>query len=322
MAFFGLFLVIVVSGSSRNYRDRELKTSTYIYTGGVSKGKQNGYGICRYNNGNTFYGYWKMGYKHGLGRMVYADGTMEFGTWKDGVYIKPKGRQFKVGQKVYGIDAAKYQKRIDWTALSLRADKNGVVKGGNVSGAKFVQPVLFALVKSTEGITIKDPTFSRNFAQAKRCGIIRGAYHFLSVNSPVEDQAKFFIKNTPLVHGDLPPVLDLEIDRNTMARDHARVVAMAKKWLQLVEKHYGVKPIIYTYDNYYKLYLKGHGLDKYDYWIARYGAEPSSRQWEIWQFTDKGKVSGINHAVDIDLFKGDYAKLRKYVKTKGIPSRF
>lgn len=306
----------LMAGSSRSTHQGKLETERYSYTGCVCEGKQNGYGVCRYHNGNVYYGYWNMGYKEGLGRMIFADGTMDFGRWRRGTLAKDRNKKFKVGKRVYGIDAAKYQKQIDWTRLSLRARRDGVVTNGK--SGKYLQPVLFALVKSTEGTTIVDPTFKRNFAQAKRVGIIRGAYHFLSVNSPVEKQVKFFIANTPLEKGDLPPVLDLEISKSTMQKQHKKVISMAKKWLKLVEKHYGVKPIIYTYNNYYNDYIKGHGLDNYDYWIARYGAEPSARHWEIWQFTDKGVATGIDHAVDIDLFRGDYASLRNYVKTKGI----
>lgn len=313
---FLLPLASLTAGSAGSTTQGRLETGRYVYTGGVCDGKQNGYGVCRYHNGNTYYGYWKMGYKDGLGRMVFADGTMDFGRWRQGTLPKNKNKKFKVGKKVYGIDAAKYQKQIDWTKLSLRARRDGVVTNGK-SGS-FLQPVLFALVKSTEGVTIVDPMFKRNFREAKRVGIVRGAYHFLSVSSPVEQQVKYFIANTPLEKGDLPPVLDLEISKTTMQKQHKKVISMAKKWLKLVEKHYGVKPIIYTYNNYYNDYIKGLGLDDYDYWIARYGAEPSARHWEIWQFTDKGTATGINHAVDIDLFRGDYADLLKYVKEKGI----
>lgn len=297
--------------------DGELKESNYTYYGGVSHGKQHGYGVCRYKNGNVYYGYWNMGYKEGLGRMEFADGTMDFGTWRRGTLAKPAGRNFKVGRQCYGIDVAKYQKKIDWTKLQLYANANGTVSPSKTKKARYRQPVLFALMKSTEGVTVVDPYFERNFREAKRCGIIRGAYHYLSINSSVEEQVQYFIANTPLEPGDLPPVLDLEIRKSLMENKQTRdkVVAMAKKWLREVEKYYGVKPIIYTYNNYYINYLRGCGLDDYDYWIARYSTEePSARHWEIWQFTDKGRTPGIAHNVDINRFRGSYAELRKYVR--------
>ena len=95
--------------------DGELRTSRYVYTGGVTDGKQNGFGICRYTNGNVYAGHWNMGYKEGLGRMEFADGTMDFGMWRQGILTPPKGRKFKPGERCSGIDVAKYQKKIDWT---------------------------------------------------------------------------------------------------------------------------------------------------------------------------------------------------------------
>lgn len=312
--FFAVTAMFVFAVASRA---AVIKGDGYVYDGAVTAGQPDGYGVCRYDNGTTYYGLWSKGKRNGLGRLRFADCTFEFGLWKNGVYQPVKGQKFIAGRSCYGIDVSKYQKTVDWTALSLPANAVGKVLPSGTA-TPYRQPVLFALMKSTQGATVKDPTFERNFAQARRCGIIRGAYHFLSVLSPVKQQAAEFIANTPLESGDLPPVLDLEIDKATMQRDHAKVVAMAKEWLNIIEKHYGVKPIIYTYNNYYIDYLRGHGLDNYDYWIARYGAEPTARHWEIWQFTETGRAAGINHAVDINVFRGNYRDLLDYVKLKGI----
>lgn len=309
-------LCLSADSASRPYQG-ELRTSRYVYTGSISGGKQHGFGICRYTNGNIYTGYWNKGYKEGLGRIEFADGSMDFGIWRQGILEAPKGRRFSVGKRCYGIDVSKYQKRIDWTNLALKARADGTISATG-KNMKYLQPVLFALIKSTEGVTVKDPYFDRNFAGAKAAGIIRGAYHYLSITSPVEKQVEFFIENTPLEKGDFPPVLDLEISKKTMKEHHAKVCEMALKWLKAVEKHYGVKPVVYTYENYYKDYLKGRGFDEYDFWIARYGAEPSARRWEIWQLTDKCFCSGMNHKVDLDRFRGSYSELKEYLKNKGI----
>ena len=294
-----------------------IKGHGYVYEGAVSAGVPDGYGICRYDNGTAYYGFWSNGRRCGLGRMQFADDTFEFGIWRNGVYQPVKGQKFVPGRQCYGIDVSKYQKEVEWTRLSLPANASGKVLPSNRK-TLYRQPVLFAMMKSTQGTTLKDPAFERNFAQARRCGLIRGAYHFLSVHTPAVRQAAEFIANTPLEAGDLPPVLDLEIDKATMRRDHAKVVRMAKEWLRIIEAHYGVKPIVYTYNNYYIDYLRGHGLDGYDYWIARYGAKPTARHWEIWQFTETGRAAGIDHAVDINVFRGNYRDLLNYVKQNGI----
>lgn len=318
----------------------DLVTKRYSYTGGVTDGKQNGFGVCRYTNGDVYSGYWNMGYKEGMGRLVKANGDVEFGTWNHGVLV-PSSARFDAGDFCYGLDVSKYQQTIDWERMYLAANVNGYVPSVGqgqlkvTSKAKkkgrrrarnrvtvipepYRQPVSFVIMKSTQGTTIVDPQFARNFAEAKRVGIIRGAYHFLSTSASAEEQAAFFIANTPLEKGDFPPVLDFEISKSIMNVDHAKVVKMAKIWLNIVEAHYGVKPIIYTYDNYYRDYLKGHGFDGYDYWIARYGSEPTSYHWMMWQFTDKGWCEGIKHRVDIDVFKGNFKEFRNYVHRKGV----
>ena len=40
--------------------------------------------------------------------------------------------------------------------------------------------------------------------------------------------------------------------------------------------------------------------------------------FEIWQYSEKGNVGGINAPTDLDIFMGDYAEFTKYVAEKGI----
>ena len=306
-------LLILCSASPA--RVGELRTDRYVYTGGIDHGKQHGFGICRYTNGNVYSGHWNHAYKEGLGLMEFADGTMEFGRWRRGTLQRKSGTNFNVGQTVYGLDVSKYQKNIKWKQLALPASARGkLTKTGT-----YLQPVLFMVVKSTQGTSLRNEYFERQFHGARDHGIIRGAYHFLSPSGSGRSQARYFIQNTPLEKCDMPPVLDLEINRNVMLRDHSRIVAIAKEWLEEVESYYGVKPIIYTYDSYYRDYLHGHGFDDYDFWIASYSREPRFRHCVIWQFSQTGKAHGIGHAVDLNVFRGgDYSDFKEYVRRKGI----
>lgn len=310
-------LAVLISAVSASVKT--VTRDAYTYEGGVSGNKFNGFGVCRYRNGNVYAGFWDNDFKSGLGKMIYADGTIDFGNWKRGRLETPRGQNFRPGKAVYGIDVAKYQGRIDWTVLGLRCDASGKVltQGGT---DRFLQPVMFAFMKSTQGVSIIDPWFKRNFSEAGRVGIVRGAYHFFTPGADARAQAEYFIANTPLEIGDLPPVLDLEIDAKVMKSQHKQIIKKAKEWCRIIEKHYGCKPIIYTYDNYYREYIKGHGLDHYDCWLARYRADPpTAKHWEFWQFTDKGRTRGIsNHTVDIDKFNGNYHQFLKYLKKKGV----
>jgi lysozyme len=53
---------------------------------------------------------------------------------------------------------------------------------------------------------------------------------------------------------DLPPVLDIEVIGNPGA---AKLRQNIRIWLNVVEKHYGMKPIIYSYIDFYEKYIYG-----------------------------------------------------------------
>jgi len=75
----------------------------------------------------------------------------------------------------------------------------------------------------------------------------------------------------------------------------------------MVEAHYGVKPIIYTYVNFYSNYLDGE-FDDYPLWVAHYLEKDRpriTRPWLFWQHNERGRVNGILNPVDFNVFNGD-----------------
>jgi lysozyme len=161
----------------------------------------------------------------------------------------------------------------------------------------------FAVIKATEGLTRVDWQFRRNWRKAKENGMPRGAYHFFLANKSGIKQADNFINTVKLEKGDLPPVLDVE---DTYGVKTADVVKRVKEFLYAVERHYGVKPIIYTGADFYKKYL-GDEFDDYPLWVAHYIQKNKpriNRPWVFWQHSEKGRVNGITAAVDFNVFHG------------------
>ncbi len=72
----------------------------YLYAGGWSNGKRNGYGDAIYGNGDSYYGEWKDDAYSGVGRYRYSNGDIYDGEWSDnlpngeGQYIS---KTFKYG---------------------------------------------------------------------------------------------------------------------------------------------------------------------------------------------------------------------------------
>lgn len=114
----------------------------------------------------------------------------------------------------------------------------------------------FVIIKATEGKSYVDPSCDTFFQQALKLGKKLGVYHFANnSDNTAEEEANWFINNTKGYIGKAIPVLDWE---DNVKSD----VAWALKWLQLVEKAYGCKPLIYmsestvnSYDIYILLYL-------------------------------------------------------------------
>ena len=198
------------------------------------------------------------------------------------------------GYEVRGIDISHYQERINWEKL----------RNASIGDA----PISFVFIKATEGSDWLDGYFNRNFANAKRNDLIRGAYHFFVPGVSPRKQADYYLSIVQLEPGDLPPVLDVEKIGNLTPAQLRRDV---KIWLDTVEKEYQVKPIIYTGYKFKIDYLNTPEFDAYPYWIAHYYVNKLEYKgkWAFWQYTDRGRISGIKDFVDCNIFNGTVEEL-------------
>ena len=209
---------------------------------------------------------------------------------------------------VPGIDVSHWDAGIDWPKV-------------RATGQRYV------FAKATEGINYKDDTFKDNWFGAKSAGLLRGAYHFFRCNVDAKKQADYFIDFVKAVKddGELPPVLDLETN-DGMTKE--KIVVAAKVWLDRVEAAFGKKPIIYSGQYFLQDYLVQPGggpppwAKDYPLWLAQYpnqfveGAKPFLPRgwfnWSFWQYSDKGRINGINAAVDMNFFNGTLEELYKF----------
>jgi lysozyme len=198
------------------------------------------------------------------------------------------------GYEVRGIDISHYQGRVNWEKL----------RNASIGDA----PISFVFIKATEGSDLLDGDFNRNFANAKRNDLIRGAYHFFVPGVSPRKQADYYLSIAQLEPGDLPPVLDVEKIGNLTPAQLRRDV---KIWLDTVEKEYQVKPIIYTGYKFKIDYLNTPEFDAYPYWIAHYYVDKLEYKgkWAFWQHTDCGRISGIKGFVDCNIFNGTVEEL-------------
>lgn len=202
-----------------------------------------------------------------------------------------------VGFEVRGIDISHYQRRIDWAKL----------KESELGG----HPLRFVICKATEGVTIQDINFQDNITQARRMNIITGAYHFYIPGSNARRQAQYYINKVKLQKGDLPPILDVE---KTGSLSDRQLQDDVLTWLEIIEKHYGVRPIIYASYDFKRTHLNTPILNQYPFWVARYYKDELGYEgdWKMWQYTDIGEVDGISGKVDCNVFNGTLHDLLQF----------
>lgn len=193
-----------------------------------------------------------------------------------------------------GVDVSSYQADIDMNKLKD-------------------QDIQFVYIKATEGSSTQDARFAENWENAKNAGLLSGAYHFFSYDSEGRTQAENFIKTVgPDLKGRLLPVVDVEYygDKEQNPPEKADVVRELKVYLELVEKEYGIKPVIYTRSDLYKKYLKGE-FDDYKKWMSSLYTPLTwnyKDDWYIWQYLNRGELEGYTGGekyIDLNVLNKD-----------------
>lgn len=188
-------------------------------------------------------------------------------------------------QSVDGIDVARYQKNINWEKVSKNIGKDA-----------------FVYVKCTEGASHSDPKYKTNAKGAKKAGLHVGGYHFFRMTSSSQDQFNSFKKALDNIDPDLIPMVDVETGDGYSTN---QIQDSLQVFLDLLEKEYGKKPMIYGTQRSYNTFCAPR-FNSYPLYIGRYGKNvpvvKGPSHYTIWQYSEKGKVHGIKTTVDLCKF--------------------
>jgi len=204
--------------------------------------------------------------------------------------------------RVFGIDVSHYQRDVNWDLVAT----------GNTK---------FAIAKATEGSTLVDQSFAKNWHGIQEAGLIRGAYHYAHPGGDPETQAAFFASVVgPLGFGDLPPALDLETSDNHPAE---YVQQWTRAFLTKANALFGRKLLVYS-GQFWREALKDprdRFFGEHALWLPAYQAEaklkvPASWQaWTFWQYSDgtwnqPASVPGVSRC-DQNWFNGTIDQLNR-----------
>lgn len=188
-----------------------------------------------------------------------------------------------------GIDVSNHQGMIDWEKVA--SDKK----------------IQFVYIKATEGATHVDKFYMHNITEARKNGFKVGSYHYLRNTSAIVDQFHNFISVAKKESQDLIPMVDVE---ESVGKDSIRL------FCKLVEDYYGKRPAIYGTNRSYNSFC-APDFNDYILMIGRYGNNrpviKGSGHYDIWQFSEKGRIPGIPKAVDLDRIHPDFVVLNLYL---------
>ena len=181
-----------------------------------------------------------------------------------------------------GIDVSRFQDTINWSKVA----KNKKIE--------------FVYIKASEGASIRDKMYRYNAKKASDAGLKIGSYHVYSSTTTAKQQFENFKKAVGKTKQDIVPVLDIEA-----VHCHKLYMARVDMLLDLMEKEYGVKPMIYTSEKLYLTHFNIKKYKKYHFFIANYKREPKMA-YTLWQYTPRGKQKGIDGFVDFSRFSSRY----------------
>lgn len=195
---------------------------------------------------------------------------------------------------VHGIDVSSHQGLIDWNKVAG-------------DGVEFA--ILRAAYRGyTAGSLNKDSTFDYNADQAAQAGLQVGAYIFSQAITVEEalQEADFLLDILAGKHITGPVVFDWEVigtkDARTYGLDTQTLCAAANAFCQRIAEA-GYTPMVYfnSYAGYVKYDLSE--IQQYDFWFAQYKEKPDFYyNFQMWQYTSSGKVSGVEGNVDLDVW--------------------
>ncbi len=230
------------------------------------------------------------------GRYRYYDPTGKYVTGEQVIqgikHVFDQDGYLQIGSAsgTMGIDVSKWNGTIDWMAVK-NAGVNYVIIRVGYRG-------------SSSGSLIRDSKFEENIKGAINAGIKVGVYFFsqaLDKKEAVEEASMVLqcIQNYKITY---PIFLDVEpsggrADKLTTAER----TEVCKAFCETIQK-YGYTAGIYANKTWLETKLDMNVLNVYKVWLAQYASEPTYRgKYDMWQYKDTGKISGISGNVDMNM---------------------
>ena len=191
---------------------------------------------------------------------------------------------------IFGIDVSKWNGKIDWNAVKA-------------SGAEYVI-IRVGYRGSSLGSLIDDPMFATNITGAKAAGLKVGVYFVTQAVNDVEAvyEASMVLDRIKGYALDYPVFLDVEPSGGRGDKiDKATRTAVCVAFCETIRSA-GYTAGIYANKTWLSSKMDASQFGNYKIWVAHYASVCGyTGRYDMWQYSDKGTVSGISGKVDMNL---------------------
>ena len=194
-----------------------------------------------------------------------------------------------------GVDVSAFQGDIDWAKVKASGIDFAIIRLGYRGYGK-------------AGRMVEDEFVQDNLKEATEVGLPIGAYFFSQALSIAEadEEIEFMLQILGDYKLDLPIILDWEIP----GVENPRTKNMDLETLTAIQVHFckvmtekGYDPMVYFNWHQSRTLLRLSDLEDYPFWLALY-QDRMTYPWhvEMWQYTDQGRVPGIEGNVDLNVY--------------------
>lgn len=196
-----------------------------------------------------------------------------------------------------GVDVSYYDNTVDWQAMKAQGIDFAIIRVGGRGWSS--------------GLLYDDCRTGQYLRGARDAGLRIGVYFYSTAKNPGEAAeeaaaALMAVDGLPL---ELPIFIDMEFSgeypngRADQLSPSERA-AIATAFCETI-RNGGYLPGVYAGQNFLKAYIDYFSVSRYTVWLASYTADNKlpffNKRYDIWQFTDQGKVDGIVGFVDLNV---------------------
>ena len=194
-----------------------------------------------------------------------------------------------------GIDVSRYNKEIDWKTVKESGVEFAIIRLGYRG--------------SSTGVLVEDSMFQKNYEEAKAAGMKIGVYFVTQAmnEEEAEEEAEMVAALTEASDLSTPVFLDVENSGgrgDTIGREKRteNINAFCRKIEEL-----GYRAGVYANKRWFNKEIVVSSLGNWKIWLAQYKVRTPDYEgkYDIWQYSSKGHVDGIEGNVDLNLYLGN-----------------